>query len=227
MMFPGYFNPIPLTTTLGTGTTGTPLLTSLNMAGITSLYYNQPDTLDATFASTVAPTAVSAPTILLGANVVAKVVNPNTIYPNTWTQPTTGTPTIEDYLADVFGTTASKFDGQNCYEYIAFGIGNQSALTGTVMATAPVHFNADGTSGPVLKYNRYVVIYQVDANNNASPQVPTGLNTAVLTKGCPAGIESAKYIGTVIAGNLTDGHLMGLARTQGTAYENINNNNGN
>jgi len=152
------------------------------MAGITSLYYNQPDTLDATFASTVAPTAVSAPTILLGANVVAKVVNPNTIYPNTWTQPTTGTPTIEDYLADVFGTTASKFDGQNCYEYIAFGIGNQSALTGTVMATAPVHFNADGTSGPVLKYNRYVVIYQVDANNNASPQVPTGLNTAVLTK---------------------------------------------
>jgi hypothetical protein len=168
----------------------------------------------------------------LSTSYVAQVVNPNDITPGTWTPtPTnpvaTGTPTIEDYLADVFGTTASKFDGQQCYDYIAFGIGNQSALTGTVMATAPVHFNADGTSGPVLKYNRYVVIYQVDANNNttALPGIATGLNPAVLTKGCPAGIESAKYIGTVIAGNNTyPGRLVGLARTQGTAYENINNN---
>jgi len=135
-----------------------------------------------------------------------------------------GTLTIEDYLADVFGTTANNFDGQNCYTYVAFGIGNQSSLTGTVMSTAPVHFNADGSSGPNSKYNRYVAIYQVDAVNNASPiaGVATGLDPIVKTKGCPSGIESAKYIGSVIAGNVTEGRLLGLARTQGQTHKNIN-----
>ena len=225
MIFPGYFNPIPLTSTL-LSSTGTPLWNSLQMAGITSLYYNDPNTVDATFASTLISSSTSVqPVALSTSSYVAQVVIPSNWTPPTSTSTTsTGTPTIEDYLADVFGTTASKFDGQRCYDYIAFGIGNQSALTGTVMATAPVHFNADGTSGPVLKYNRYVVIYQVDANNNAESQYPTGLNPLVLTKGCPAGIESAKYIGTVIAGNQSDTRLMGLARTQGTAYEKINNN---
>ena len=226
LMFPGYFSPLSLTDVQ---------LNSLAMAGIASLYYNNPDTTNATFASTV-----GTPTALKAGNVVAQVVNPNDLFPDTWIPPTTnppatGTPTIEDYLADVFGTTAHNFDGQNqpndqkCYVYVAFGVGNQSTLTGTVMSTAPVHFTSDGSAGPVVKYNRYLAIYQVDKiNNTAKIQgVPTGLNPTVLTKGCPSGIEPAKYIGTVFAGNVAEGHLQGLARTQGTTYENINSNSGN
>jgi len=221
LMFPGYFSPLALTSVQ---------LSSLAMAGITSLYYNDPTTLNATFASTV-----GVPTIFSTANTVAQVVNPNTLYPDTWIPPTTNppatgtTPTIEDYLADVFGTTAHNFDGQNCYVYIAFGVGNQSTLTGTVMSTAPVHFTSDGSSGPVVKYNRYLAIYQVDAFNNPAPivGVATGLNPTVLTKGCPSGIEPAKYLGAAFAGNVAEGHLQGLARTQGTTYENMNSNSGN
>lgn len=221
LMFPGYFSPLPLTTAH---------LSSLAMAGIASLYYNDPTTTNATFASTV-----STPLTLTAGNVVAQVVNPNTLNAGTWIPPTTNppatgtTPTIEDYLADVFGTTAHNFDGQNCYVYVAFGVGNQSSLTGTVMSTAPVHFTSDGSAGPVVKYNRYLAVYQVDAQNNPSPVigVTTGLNPSVMTKGCPSGIEPAKYIGAAFAGNATEGHLQGLARTQGTAYENMNSNSGN
>jgi type II secretory pathway pseudopilin PulG len=222
LMFPGYFLPLKLTNEQ---------LSSLNMAGIASLYYNDPTTLNATFASTV-----GVPTILSTANFVAQVVNPNTLNAGTtWTPPTTNppatgtTPTIEDYLADVFATTAHNFDGQNCYVYVAFGVGNQSSLTGTVMSTAPVHFTSDGSAGPVVKYNRYLAIYQVDAQNNPSPivGVATGLNPTVMTKGCPSGIEPAKYMGSAFAGNFAEGHLVGLARTQGTVYENINSNSGN
>ncbi len=212
-MYRGYFNPLQMTSVP---------LDSLNMAGITSLYYNDPNTTDATFASTV-----SVPTTLTTSNYVVQVVNPNVSNPGTWTPtptnpPATGTATIEDYLADVFGTTASNFDGQNCYSYVAFGIGNQSSLTGTMMSTAPVHFNSDGSSGPAIKYNRFVAIYQVDANTSASTPVPTGLNPAVLTKGCPSGTESAKFIGSVIVGNVVEGRLVGLGRTQGQTHRNIN-----
>ena len=97
MIFPGYFNPIQLTNTL-LSSTGTPLWNSLQMAGITSLYYNDPNTQDATFASTL---TLAQPAILSTASYVAQVVNPNILYSGTWTQPTIGTPTIEDYLADV------------------------------------------------------------------------------------------------------------------------------
>jgi type II secretory pathway pseudopilin PulG len=220
LMHPGYFNPIQLTSEQ---------LTSLQMAGITSLYYNNPDTTDATFASTIGG-PLNLDTIVSGttSNLVAQV-----IIPTSW--PLVATGTIEDYLADVFGTTANNFDGQSstvsgrsgsqkCYDYVAFGIGNQSSLTGTMMSTAPVHFNSDGSSGPAIKYNRFVAIYQVDAFNNQSPLtgVATGLNpTTVLTKGCPAGIESAKFIGSVIVGNVAEGRLVGLARTQGQTHRNI------
>jgi hypothetical protein len=203
LMYPGYFTSIPLTNAH---------FSSLTMAGITSLYYNNSNTDDATFASTF---SASAPISLTTGAYVASVA-----IPSSW--PLVATGKIEDYLADVFGTTANNFDGQNCYTYVAFGIGNQSQLTGTVMSTTPVHFNADGSSGPNIKYNRFVAIYQVDASQSKFDPVDTGLDPTVKTKGCSSGIESAKYIGSVIAGNVTEGRLMGLARTQGQTHRNIN-----
>lgn len=215
LMYPGYFAPLTLTSEQ---------LTSLNTAGITALYYNDPTTSDATFASTI-----SVPTLLTTASYVAQVVVPTQWVPPVTNPPATGSPTIEDYLADVFGTSPNKFDGQNCYTYIAFGIGNQSSLIGSVMSTAPIHFSSDGGLGPAVKYHRFLAIYQVDAQNNPSviAGVSTGLHPAVASKGCPAGIEAAKYIGSAIAGTAADGHLWGLGRHQSNVYQNINANNGN
>ena len=115
------------------------------------------------------------------------------------------------YLADVFGTTADKFDGTTCYDYVAFGIGNGSTLTGKLMSSAPVHYISSGTAGPVVKYHRFMAIYQVDKLATPTPR----------RSGCSEGIESAKYIGSVIAGDKGAGRLLGLVRTQGQTHQNM------
>ena len=164
--------------------------------------------------------SANAPTTLTTGSYVASVV-----IPSNWPLVATGLQLSKTiWLMFLAQRPIISTDKNCCYDYVAFGIGNQSPLTGTVMSTAPVHFNADGSSGPNSKYNRFVAIYQVDAVNNASSidSVATGLDPTVKTKGCPSGIESAKYIGSVIAGNVTEGRLMGLARTQGQTHKNIN-----
>lgn len=190
-----------------------PRLASLNSAGITSLYYNDPDTDNATFASTV-----PLPTTLVAGSTVATVT-----IPTTWSGiPANATGTIEDYLADVFGRPASNFDG-TCYDYVGFGIGESSELTGRVLSTAPVHFASQGAMGPVNKYNRFIAIYQVDRLTTASAAAT--LASGAQTSGCMAGTEPAKFIGTVMAMGAGAGHLWGLAHSQGHAYENIANGN--
>jgi len=177
---------------------------SLNMAGITTLYYNDPDTTDATLQSIVNPEkAVS---------VVAQVS-----VPATWNGGTGAT--IEDYLASVFGTTSNKFDA-NCYDYIAFGIGNRSSLTGSVMSTAPVYFSDQpGNTGQTLKYNRFIVLYQVDKTNSAFSALHSPVPLGGSRKGCPTGIEPARFIGSVVSGDTPNGPLTGLA-TQIRSAEN-------
>lgn len=198
MMYTGYFTPLVI---------AAPMNMSLSMAGITSLYYNNADTDNATFASTVAlPTNLSATSTVAGVAIAPDWLADNPAG------------TIEDYLADVFGTTPNKFDG-NCYEYVAFGIGNGSDLNGTVMSTAPVHFASQGTMGPVNKYNRFLVVYQVDKLATASAAAATGLGAT--SKGCTAGTEAAKFLGSVMAMGQSAGHLWSLAHTQGHTYENI------
>jgi len=171
-------------------------LTSLNLAGITSLYYNDPDTEDATLHSTLIPE--KAP------SAVAQV-----IMPATWNGGAGAT--LEDYLAAVFGSASRKFDG-NCYDYVAFGIGNQSSLTGTVMASAPVYFSDQpGETGQTLKYNRFVALYQVDKTTTAFAPIQAANPLGGSRKGCVAGIEPAKFVGSVVAGNTAYGPLIGLA----------------
>jgi type II secretory pathway pseudopilin PulG len=201
LMYPGYFGTTTVDTSAVSGNAKEQRATSLTIAGITSVYYNDPNTSDATFSSTILgnPTAINNGFEYTLANVVV---------------PPGNTASIEVYLADVFGTTADQFDG-TCYDYVAFGIGNQSTLTRTVMSTAPVHFNADGSSGPNSKYNRFVAIYQVD---KLATSVPQGLTN----RGCSSGTESAAFIGSVIVGNKAEGRLVGLARTQGQTHKNIN-----
>ena len=215
MKYPGYFIPFQLTSVD---------LASLNNAGITSLFYNDPSTLDATFDSTLASN-----TLLTTGSYVASVNFPLSS-PVVWPGPT-GLTThttppgaiIEDYLAAVFGSTSNKFD-YKCYDYIAFGIGNQSSLTGTVTSTAPVHFVAKSISTGTLTYNRYLAIYQVDKTSSLSLSSATPLPLGGARKGCAAGIESAKFIGSVIADGSSSGQLMGLANSLANSANSANSN---
>jgi type II secretory pathway pseudopilin PulG len=212
MKYPGYFIPLQLTSVD---------LASLNNAGITSLYYNDPNTKDATFDSTLASN-----TPLTTGGYVARVAFPLS-HPVVWPGPTSPTTlpgaTIEDYLAAVFGSTSNKFDS-NCYDYVAFGIGNQSSLTGTVTSTAPVHFVAKSISTGTLTYNRYLAIYQVDRNPLASAALQATNPLGGSRKGCAAGIESAKFIGSVIADGSSAGQLMGLANSLASSANSANSN---
>jgi type II secretory pathway pseudopilin PulG len=194
MICTGCFKPLPLTAER---------LSSLNMAGITSLYYNNPNTVDATLTATVTPERTLND---VTPSYVAQVVIPTA---STWAVKNPGA-TIEDYLAAVFGSSSKKFDSI-CYDYVAFGIGNQSSLTGTVMATAPVYFSDQiATADQASTYNRFVALFQVDRIIAASPPSAT-------RKGCPPSIEPAKFIGSVIPGNSPRGPLIGLAVERSSA----------
>ena len=210
MKYPGYFAPLSLLSVH---------LASLNNAGITSLYYNDPSTQDATFDSTLASN-----TPLTTGGYVASVAFPlgsQVVWPGPTGPTTLPGATIEDYLAAVFGSASNKFDG-NCYDYVAFGIGNQSSLTGTVTSTAPVHFVAKSISTGTLTYNRYLAIYQVDKISSLPLSTPLPLGGA--RKGCAAGIESAKFIGSVIADGSSGGQLMGLANSLASSAKVANSN---
>ena len=83
------------------------------------------------------------------------------------------------------------------------------------MSSAPVHYISSGTAGPIVKYHRFVAIYQVD-------KLATPVTQGASNSGCSEGTESAKYIGSVIAGDSDAGHLLGLVRTQGQTHKNMN-----
>ena len=201
LMYPGYFGTTTVDKSAAINSAERLRFESLTMAGITSVYYNDPNTSDATFSSTIAgdPTRIDDGSI----HTLATVVIP----------PDSSAPTIEAYLAIVFGTTPDKFDG-TCYDYVAFGIGNGSSLTGTLMSSAPVRYLSESGAGPVEKYNYFVAIYQVD-------KLDAKVDPGASNNGCFEGTEWAKYIGSVIAGKRGDEHLLGLVRTQGQTHKNM------
>jgi type II secretory pathway pseudopilin PulG len=196
MMNPAFFATAQLDSTAAAGSPELIRFNSLNMAGITSLLYNNPDTGNATFQSTLA-----TPTTLAGAaHTIATVA-------------AVGTGTIEDHMAAAFGRPVTNFDS-TCYDYVAFGIGEGSSMTGRVMSTAPVHFAQNANMGPVNKYNRFIAVYQVDKN-------PAAVAPTATTSGCAAGTETAKFIGTAMAMGAGAGTLWGTARSLSHSYENM------
>ncbi len=199
MMAPAFFG----TTTADTGTAGatTMVANSLAAAGITDIYYNNPDTDNATFASVTGGQV----TLNDGAAHVLATVSAT---------PSAGITTVEQHLAEAFERPQDNFDS-TCYDYVVFGIGDQSELIGTTMNTAPVHFAQQGNMGPALKYNRFVAVFQVDKTNAAVAGV-AGTN-----KGCAAGMEAAKFVGTAMAMGSMAGHLWGTSHSLAHTWENI------
>jgi prepilin-type N-terminal cleavage/methylation domain-containing protein len=52
-------------------------------------------------------------------------------------------------------------------KYVVFGIGTLSALTGTVMVDAPVHFPRDADTNPDEVYSRFLAIFQITDGTDA------------------------------------------------------------
>jgi len=196
MMAPAFF----ATTTADTGTAGTTTMVanSLAAAGITEVFYNDPDTSNATFGSIIP----GVPTTLNDGNahVLATVATDGT--------------SVESHLSKAFERPLDNFDS-TCYDYVTFGIGDQSELIGTTMNTAPVHFASQGNMGPALKYNRFVAVFAVDKTGAAVAGV-AGAN-----KGCAAGMEPAKFIGTAMAMGAMAGHLWGTSHSLAHTWEQI------
>ena len=183
-----------------------PHVMSLSMAGITTVFDNDAQTADATFSST---TGIARPLAVDG--IVATVE-----------QLTEGgvTTTVEDHLVEAFGGDILRFDA-TCYDYIAFGVGEQNDMIGRTMQTAPVHFAQQGAMGPTNRYNRYVTVFQVDKiGATGTTNLPGGI-AGGSTGECSESIEPAKYIGSAMA--MGQDHLFGLAHSMGHTYENIAN----
>ncbi|MGR8980233.1 MAG: type II secretion system protein [Gammaproteobacteria bacterium] len=196
MMSTAWFGTATVDSTAAAGTADLIRYNSLSMAGIDSLYYNNPDTDNATFASTL-----PAPTALAGAaRTVATVAAVGG--------------SVENHMHEAFERPIDKFDS-TCYDYVAFGIGDNTDLIGSTMSTAPVHFAQQGTMGPVNKYNRFVAVVQVDKTAAAVPGV-AGVNS-----GCNAGMEAAKFIGAAMAMGSSAGHLWGTSHSLAHTWENI------
>jgi type II secretory pathway pseudopilin PulG len=192
------------TATVDSTGTGADLMryNSLNMAGINSLYYNNPDTDNATFASTT-----GTPTSLAGGPQTIAIVSALA------SPPFTDALTVEQHLAAAFERPVTKFDS-TCYDYAVFGIGDSTDLIGKTMSTAPVHFAQQGTMGPVNKYNRFVAVVQIDKTGAA-------ISPTATTSGCTAGMEPAKFIGAAMAMGTSAGHLWGTSHSLAHSWENI------
>lgn len=119
---------------------------------------------------------------------------------------------IEGHLAYAFGNQVDAYDA-SCYDYVVMGIGQESEMTGRTMSDAPVHFAQNGDMGPDKKYNRFVAVFQVDKT------MTSVVGVAGTNKGCAAGTEQAKFIGTAM--NMMPAHLTGLNAELGSAYSNM------
>lgn len=174
---------------------------SLAMSGITDVYYNDPDTDNATFGS------------ILGIPVTLNDGAAHTLATVSATPSATIT-TVAQHLAEAFERTEDSFD-TTCYDYVVMGIGDQSDLIGTTMNTAPVHFSQVGAMGPALKYNRFVAVFEVDKTTALVAGV-VGTN-----KGCSTGMEPARFVGTAMSMGAAAGHLFGTSHSLAHSWENI------
>jgi len=191
MMNTGFY-----TTTTAAG----PAMMSLSMAGITEVYEMDPTTDNATFASTEATV-----TPIVGATPLAIVATDGT--------------SIESHLAAAFERNINDFDSA-CYDYVAFGIGDKTSLSGVTMSTAPVHFARSGAMGPANRYNRFVAIFKVDKENDGAVAATPGGVTST-TEFCSTTSDLAEYVGAAMSMGAASGHLWGTNHSLAHTYENI------
>jgi type II secretory pathway pseudopilin PulG len=173
----------------------TTTLESLNKAGITQVLDNNADTANKTFASTQDTAtyqqtlATSTPLATVGTCQYASACGGGTA--------------VDYHMQTAFGGATTDYN-TTCYDYFVFGVGNDSDLTGTTIASPPVHFSEDGSANAIEKYNRFLAVYQVDKSNSGT---------------CTSWTESAKFMGVAMNGSY--GHLWAQNSALSFAYEHM------
>lgn len=131
-------------------------VSSLNKAGLVSVFDNGNATTDATFKST----SGSERTLAAGQYIA-------TLGEAAWsgsavTAPATqaGYNNVQAHLAYAFGGKSTDYD-VDCYDYVVMGIGDSNEMIGKTMQTAPVVFQANGDLAPTKKYDRFLAVFKV------------------------------------------------------------------
>lgn len=197
----------PTTYTVGTDDVA---LASIAKGGFSMLVNHNPDTANKTFNSETGMVYLpGSPENLAGTTLTVAKVAAST---------DTNANTIPKHLSLALGGAGMDYHPE-CYDYVAFGIGDKAELIGNTMQASPVHFPENAELGPVERYNHYVGIFQVDKSNTAT-YVEAGV-----TKNCSSTTERAKFLG--VAMNIPNvgvpgmRHLYGAGEALGYAYNNM------
>ncbi len=147
-----------------TFTAGDANITALNNAGISTVLNVVASPSNPTFNpySTTALTTAPTPTVL-SSSVSVVQVNPAAVARELGINPviTTTTPT-----GGGTPTTTTAYG-----TYVLFGLGDYSAMAGTTMQEAPVHFDDGAGGSPDVIYGRFGLIFQTqDGTGVALPQ---------------------------------------------------------
>ena len=123
---------------------------ALKMAGIDNVMEMDKTTSDATFSATSGVvTAIES----MGTNTTKLAVLTKTMKCNDG-----GTMAVSnDNMTDIIIRTPNV----DIYDYVVFGVGQDTSMVGKSLTTAPVHFAQSGNMGPTLKYNRFGVVFEV------------------------------------------------------------------
>lgn len=97
--------------------------------------------------------------------------------------------TVEEHLAAALGRDPMVYNTA-CYDYLAFGLGDNNELIQSTAMAAPVYFPQDANLGPAQRYAHFIAIVQVDNNNGA-------YTNGMMTGNCSNITEKAKFLGVV------------------------------
>jgi type II secretory pathway pseudopilin PulG len=168
-------------------------VSSLSMAGLGKVYYNNHRTTNATFASVDTTTGL---TTLATTDYVATL--------------TAGSyATIGEHLSYAFGGQPTKYN-TTCNDYVVMGIGADNDMIGKAMQSSPVHFASEGTMGPINKYNRFVAVFEVASKT-------MGAADATHDPSCPHMASPAKFVGAAMVMGFPK--LIGAAANQSWVWE--------
>lgn len=204
MLDPDMFQTVTYT---GVANTENIPVNSLKKAGFNMYVHNDPDTKNKTFQSDAGMKYLPDP-------YAASTVTFATV--SGYTDETGAAVSIPMHLSKALGGAGMDYN-TTCYDYVAFGLGDNNELIGNTMNSSPVHFPENAELGPVQRYNHYVAIFQVDKSNTATYQE----GMPAVTKSCSPVTERAKFIGTAMnVPHYSGSHLFGIGASLSYTYEN-------
>lgn len=170
-----------LTTTSYTAGTDDIAIQSLVDSGINMAVANNPDIDNKTFGTSTGMYMLNTPTAGGWASAKFAAVGAGGFSNVTAMGSTT---TAQQYhLAAALGRDPMVYKTA-CYDYLAFGLGDNNELVQSTATAAPVYYPQDANFGPAQRYAHLLAIVQVDKSNDTAAK-------------CSEKTEKAKFLGVV------------------------------